>query len=257
MKHSMKTFPFTVLCLFMFACKPTPPSPIVCENATPFTADFQILENVGDSLIETDKVLMFNRVQFSSKKRYRTYQWQIGTDPRSFNDPEVSLVFHEDAIGLIPITLIATTAENNPCFPDEPKIDTLTKFFQVIEWKDAPIIGKYEGTFSSNSNDIQIVEVRYISKEENVRYEPYGGFQLINVNKGCNLEANPTVWSSSDRGSSAMYFDAYGTYHDGCLGPLAWLRLVGNDTLQVEFSTGTLSSSSQRNYDTFTGIRLK
>ena len=256
MKHSWVFLSSFLLFLLVLACRPESPGPVKepCEDASPFTANFQILEMVGDSLIETDQVLMFNRVQFRSRRRYRSYTWKIGEDQRVFTDPTVTLRFDKDALGPITVTLIATTNESNSCFPDDNKIDTLTKTFTVISWDKAPITGEYVGTFGQEPTEKQVVEVRYISPFENVRYEPYGGFELININKGCNLDVKPTVWGELDRGAYAMYFDGYGTYHDGCLGPMAWLRLYGKDSLLVRFSTGTLDSK-ERTSDIFFGVR--
>lgn len=250
----MKKFAPLIFVLLLAACKADKLDP--CEGVPRLSADFKIQEVVGDSLIETDKVLMFGYVTFSMPNvALRSYKWTIGEDPREFTDRNVTLRFPREAIGKIDVQLIVSTSSPNSCFPDDPLVDTVVKSFEVIDWKDAPMIGKYEGAFGSTPNMKDTVELRFISMEENIKYEPYGGFELININKGCNLNPDtPGLWQGG-RGVYATSFEARSSYFYGCNGVDAWLMLQGEDTLKVDFSTGNLDNED-RSQDSFLGIRI-
>ncbi len=166
------------------------PVPDPCAEAQPFTAQIVMKEHVGDSLIETDRILLYNEVTFETQGRgYQSYQWTIGEDDRVFTSSRVTLRFLEDAVGPINVRLIAEGTPN-PCLVGDNGMDTVEQVLQVIPWSEAPIVGRYRGAFASNPNDnTQVVEVRYISVKEDPSTEPFGGFELVNINKGCYLSS--------------------------------------------------------------------
>lgn len=255
----------SLLWLAMCREKPEPVRPVdPCLGKKPVTADFTIKENVGDSLVETNQVLMYNFATFEAVGEYDSYEWQIGDDERVFTGKKVSLLFLDHLAGLrIPVRLTVKGQPDRSCFPTGKSVDTLTKSFTVIRYEQAPIVGRYEGYFGSDQNTKEVVEVKYVSPEEVPVSEPFGGFDLTNINRGCNttgiLINNFSVWNSIDRGSRALRFDAYrgaSVYVYDCQAPEAWLRLRGNDTLVVNFSTGQLGSTV-RNKDHFVGSRIR
>lgn len=250
--------------LFCFACKDEPEIPLVdpCLDAQPFSASFLIQEHVGDSLVVTDSTLFYNLVTFQAPGNYSAYEWKIGEDERTFTTSRVKLLFLDDMVGEIPVRLIARGAPNTACFPEDNGIDTIEQTLHVIAWKDAPIIGKYQGYFASNpADDQQVVEVKFITLEEDIRYEPFGGFELINIDKGClpyPITNNTILWNYINRGAKALEFNAYNftrKYFYNCNAPNAWLTLQGEDTLKVDFTYGQLGTDD-RFKDKFTGVRV-
>ena len=230
------------------------PAPDPCAEAQPFTAHFAIKEHVGDSLIETDRSLLYNNVTFEAPGGYQSYQWTIGEDDRTFTTSKVTLRFTEDAVGSIPVRLIAE-GKPNPCVVGDNGMDTVEQVLQVIPWSQTPIVGRYQGAFASDpEGNTQVVEIRYISVEEDPSTEPFGGFELVNINKGCHLNRRSVFQMS--RGARAMGFNAHEDFIDGCKGPAAWLKLNALDTLSVIYSYGELGNIN-RLEDQFTGIRIK
>jgi len=248
--------------LVITACeKENPPPPDPCKEISPITADFIIQENVADSLVETDSVLMYNSVTFQATGSPGTYTWKIGRDERTFSGHAVSLRFLDDAVGEIPVQLIVEGRPKTECFPEDDGIDTLVQTFHVIEWGEAPIIGKYEGYFESNPDKKdEIVEVKFITPEEDISFEPNGGFELINIDMGCKpfpREKNTSLWNYISRGARALKFDAYEgsrSYFYNCNAPNAWLDLYSSDTLVIDFTYGSIGTE-ERFEDKFIGVR--
>lgn len=202
-----------------------------CKGKTAYSGDFSILENVGDSLVQTDTALRYNYITFRAEGNYDSYEWKIGNDPRTFTDKEVRLLFTE-AEGKINVTLKSKKTKDS-CFPEAPIEATITKSVYVVDWAYAPIIGKYLGFFKSTPTIQDIIEIRY-----NQSGDGFGSFELVNINKGCMV--NPEfpdfpVWTAS-RGGKAMSFDASGTFYNGCKSPNVWLSIVGHDSIFSTFS---------------------
>lgn len=261
----MKTclIPALITGLFIItACEKENPQIDPCAETIPITADFLIQENVGDSLVVTESVLLYNSVTFQATRSASSYTWKIGEDERTFTEPIVQLHFLDDAVGEIFVQLVVEGSPNTECFPEDDGIDTLVRTFHVIEWNDAPIIGKYEGYFESKpEKKDEIVEVKYTSPEEDPKAGPYGDFELYNINKGCNLvpqEYNASVWVREKRGARAFRFDAnYGgtvNYLYNCDAPNAWLNLYSSDTLVIDF-TYSSPERDKRLEDRFIGIK--
>ncbi|MDL5048739.1 hypothetical protein QQ054_22255 [Oscillatoria amoena NRMC-F 0135] len=228
-----------------------------CKLKTPYTGDFRIYENVGDSLVETDTALRYGYVTFKAPGNYTTYSWTIGHDPRTFTEKEVTLLFTL-AEGKVDITLRSTKARD-ACFPDDPLEMTVTKSVYIINWEYAPIIGRYAGHFASTPLAMDTVEIKYLTS-----YDEFGGFRLININKGCMV--NPefpesSVWTGGDRGARAFSFFANGIFYNGCKSPNVWLQLTSRDSIHAQFSYLERESPLQpppypKVTDQFTGIRV-
>ncbi len=228
-----------------------------CKAKIPYTGNFQILENVGDSLIETDTALQYNYITFKAADDYDSYEWTIGTDPRSFTEKEVTLLFTE-AEGRVDITLKSTKVQDT-CFPNDPTEVILTKSFYVIQWQYAPIIGRYAGYFESTPLIKDTIEIKYIPS-----YDEFGGFDLININKGCMVDPEfpeSSVWDFADKGARAFYFRSDGAHYNGCKSPKVWLRLINKDSIESNFSFLNIENPNQQPpytiiYDTFKGKKI-
>lgn len=272
---------FVTICIIVaFSCKrnntiPTDP----CKNAVSFKADFQISEIHGDSLVETDSVLINNTVSFkptspkASALNYATFEFQIGGVNYSNITNDLRLYFDDRNVSLgelITVRLIAKGKPNLACIPNDKSIDTIYKSFRIIHWKDAPIIGKYKGYFGNDKNktDPQIVEVKY-NKPDSIY--TYGAFDLINIDKGCNttitnpLLSDPYNIFSSLTGARYMVFigggDSTGgsfTFVNSCHAPSGFLQLKGRDTVISQFTySKSASEATIRIHDTFEGTRIK
>jgi len=180
-----------------------------------------------------------------------------------FSERKVSLLFTEGTVGPITVRLIAEDQPNS-CFPEDDGVDTVEYTFRVIPWSESPLIGRYQGAFASQPDDQeQIVEVRYISVEEDPAEGPFGAYDLINIDPGCQINPqfeDADVWNSISRGAKKMNFNAFNggrVYYNNCRAPNAWLYLQGADSLVVDFSNGEAPGSDIRYDDQFVGVRIR
>lgn len=228
-----------------------------CNSKKPFTGDFIIFENVGDSLVETDSILAYNYVTFRASADYDTYAWTIGDDPRIFTEKEVTLRFTE-ATEKVNVILLSTKVRDS-CFPSDPTEVTVAKSFSIIQWQYAPIIGSYAGHFESTPNLKDTIKITYTENNDG-----FGEFELGNINKGCMV--NPefpesSVWDIANRGVQAFYFESRGSHYNGCKSPKVWLRLASNDSIISTFSFLDIADPNQqppynRVYDVFKGKKI-
>ena len=258
--------------LFTFSCKdkkePTMVDP--CATVKTFKAEFKIMESVADTLIETDSILIYNSAVFVGAEGYDSYQWKIGNDTTSYTTQKFSLLFSDREVSINEVITVQLTAKKkaSTCYPNDKTTDVLTKSFRIIHWKDAPIIGKYEGYFGSDKNksDKQVVEVKHYFEPSGYVSSKYGKFAGININKGCNLIVDPRSIGNPEikayaggfgiRASRGLYQDTNDAYN-GCLGPSGSFILKGRDTLIVEFSQFISEKNLIRINDTFIGARKK
>lgn len=262
---------FSMCFIFFISCRRTVPSN-PCQDAVPFKAGLQISEIHGDSLVETDTVLINSTVSFKATGLLRnsaTYEFQVGGMDTIMDKNELRLYFDDRNVSpgnLIKVRLIAKGVPNTQCFPNDKSIDTIEKSFRIIHWKDAPIIGKYAGYFGSDKNKIdkQVVEVRYIKPDS---LYTYGSFELFNIDKGCNstitnpnLLPNPYNVFSKRTGARFMVFigggESGGVFVNSCHAPAGVILLKGTDTLTSEF-TYSKAPGEPRINETFEGLRIK
>src|SRR5687768_709969 len=185
-----KCFSLIIFCwiLCLSGCEKTPePEPDKCKDAVRFEADFSTFETVGDSLIPTDKILLYSPVTVRPKEEYATYHWQIGNDQNVSTNKQYTLLFTELATD-VEVRLIATRPASE-CFPDDKTIDTVYHTFSVVPWGEAAIIGRYVGSYSRTPNLVDTVEIKYTATAESPA--PYGEFNVLNINRGCDIEKYP------------------------------------------------------------------
>ncbi|MBY0481819.1 MAG: hypothetical protein K2Q21_10710 [Chitinophagaceae bacterium] len=259
------------------ACKRTnvlPSDP--CKEAASIKAVLQISEIHGDSLVETDSVLINNTVSFKamgSLQNLTSFEFQVEGMSFTSGKNELRLYFDNNNVSpgdLINVRLIVKGTPNLKCFPNDKSSDTVYKKFRIIHWKNAPIIGKYKGYFGSDisKSDPQIVEVRY-NKPDSLY--TYGSFELFNIDKGCNTTiTNPNLWPDpydiffKRTGSRFMVFigggDSTGgsfTFVNSCHAPSGIVQLKGRDTLTSTFTYSKSKTAAEvRTQESFIGIRI-
>lgn len=278
MKYAKYYFLVSIILFFTYSCRRTNIIPYdPCKEAVPFKATLQISEIRGDSLVETDSVLINNTVSIKAigpLQNAATFEFQIGAMNFNSSKNEIRLYFDDQNVSpgdIITVRLIARGNANIKCFPNDKNIDTVVKNFRIIHWKDAPIIGKYKGYFGSDKTkrDPQIVEVRYNKPDSLYNY---GSFEIFNIDKGCNSTiTNPLLLPDpydiffKKTGARFMIFigggnSAGGTFafENSCHAPSGIIQLKGRDTIT------SLFTYSQSNYEpniriqeTFEGVRIK
>jgi hypothetical protein len=98
------------------------------------------------------------RLTFIPTEKNAKYTWKLGSE--IITDRVFSRSF-EDAIGpqRIPVTLIIEKEPNRICFPNDDGKDTVTKYVELREQWDFPIMGKFKVLFDG-AKDSSFIEVR-------------------------------------------------------------------------------------------------
>ncbi len=94
------------------------------------------------------------------------------------------------------VKLIVKATPNLNCFPNDDGIDSITKYIQFKNYKDAYICGTYKGALTSNPTDSFIVTIRYDYQLIPTQY--YDFVQNLNNDGGTFNDAART-WDIYDR----------------------------------------------------------
>lgn len=166
---------FLVVSFFFVACKkkkePEQAAPTVdeCEGKRPVSAQFKILQNLGDGdLVEDDTIACYPRIADSTKRTCTAcifeaneekalYQWEIGAGKSTNRQYELSFA---KAYGQISAKLKVEKMPDQQCFPSDDGKDTVVRVFSVKDYDKHPLIGKYIGTFEDTPNDTLRVEIK-------------------------------------------------------------------------------------------------
>lgn len=214
----------------------------------------EIITNYGgvDTLLLSDTVITDNFVVFRADSNYLSYDWKIGDDPRTFTTNEVSLFFREP-ISNLPIRLIAKWIPNKKCFPEDDGIDTVYKYLSVIDKKENPIFGKYEGANKSNPNDIFRIEITHDIYFDKIN--------ILNINKGCYpIDESIGLRGFITRmGYKKLHFNA-DFYYESCKDPQGWFSLDNSGmNAEVKYSIGNGSptqTATKRIKEIFNGKKI-
>ena len=234
-----------------------------CFGATPFKADFTLGEIIGDSLVATD-TLTFYRMTARAAEKYASIKWEIGSDPRGFdNQQEVGLNFGDATIGqTFTVRMIAKGTPNTACYPNDDGIDTVTKQFTRVcavgsgNWScmkqpgpkyTPPVYGIWRGSMSDNPN--REFDITFVAFGE---YPPPGanagfGSRLFNLPEGCggpwvtgNLNGcggGPALPTSAGRsiGTGALAFYSDNSSGSRCcpFNSKMFGRVLGKDRNQI------------------------
>jgi hypothetical protein len=123
------------------------------DKRTPVSAEFEVelfanilLPSSYPTIIAGDTVgvggLKFRALDNSAQ----TFEWQVGTDDRTWTDSELSLSFSCNVENTsIPVTLITTRLRDTSCVSEDVLRDTFTRHIFFQERKNFNILGTYVG----------------------------------------------------------------------------------------------------------------
>jgi hypothetical protein len=234
------------------------PKPNPCTGIRQLDADFTIKQsitfvtsNIGeyDTLLASDTVLTYDKVEFEAKHDSITYEWKIGEDDRTWNTRKVSLVF-KDFYGTVKIRLIGRWTPNLQCFPKDDGADTVYHTLTVLPNSDNPVFGEFEGYNLSNPLDIFRIKMSSI---------PSSGV-LTNINKGCDGSGGTNGESGQITYRRYFFSGPYNSIPFGgnCLEPEG-VMVVSGDGKNVRVNFSTIKSLDQRKVrtkDVFIGKRV-
>ena len=152
---------FSIILLAQNSCKKVQPdmNSIDCSCAKEVSADFTMEErattignDIDNYLTETDTILKFKRVKFSSKENDAEYTWYIGNE--ILHSKTVERFFNDTWAGqTLPITLVVKKKPNLICFPFDDGYDSITKFITVSSINLIGSIGEsnFEGQYKVKS----------------------------------------------------------------------------------------------------------
>jgi hypothetical protein len=150
-----------IILLAQYSCKKVQPdmNSIDCSCAKQVSADFSMEEratiignDIDNYLTETDTILKFKRVKFSSKENDAEYTWYIGNE--ILHSKTVERFFNDTWAGqTLPITLVVKKKPNLICFPFDDGYDSITKFITVSSINLIGSIGEsnFEGQYKVKS----------------------------------------------------------------------------------------------------------
>lgn len=209
-----------------------------CEGrTTAFKASFTIYEGSGlcDTVMVSDTVLNRNIGIFKADGDYTSYEWQIGTDARTWNTKQVRLTFSNNDVGAIRIRLIARDTNYIKCVAGDDGIDTVFKTLVLQRRSATRMLGKFRGANLDNPLDSFTVDFSMI-REGNINNKdttnrvvmvnnlPKGAFEpdivdgifaycnifTVTYYKGVNMETNGSVGNGVNgiRGFAKLSEDA-------------------------------------------------
>lgn len=247
---------FAVGLVQLTSCDGDPdPDPCLGKNIT--GGSFSIGEHITnyggvDTLLVSDTVLTDNSIVFRADSVYTSYEWKIGDDPRTFTTKEVSLYF-SDPISHLPIRLIAKWLPNKRCYPEDDGIDTVYRYLTVIDKKENPIFGQYEGANKSSPNEIFMIEVTHDDYFDQIN--------ILNINKDCYpIDESIGLRGFITRMSYKKLNFYSGFYYESCKDPQGWFILDNlGKNVEVKYSIGDgtpTQTATKRINEIFNGKRI-
>jgi hypothetical protein len=250
------------------------PQPDPCLVRKQTKAGFRLGEHVTwygpvDTVLWADTMLAGNNVLFEADSDYLSYEWKVGSDPRTWKTKKFELRFDEPEQQLV-VRLIAKWKPDLECFPLDDGVDTVYRNLTVIDYYQNPILGVYRGYVKSNPTDFFDVTVTL----ENIS-EPSCdcsstpkycscGYIIRNINKGCESFGERVYPLDVVVGYRHLSFgwDLGQCQNYGCKAPKGWLRVEGKASRKafIEFSTLSLPTTcnqvgDKRTKDIFYGNR--
>lgn len=246
----------TLVLLLLTACKPEriiPDDP--CINVPDVNATFKMYEQVGDSLIETNKVIKRNQIVFKAPTgKFDSVSWRVGNDPRTFTGNPIYLRF-PDPLSDIQVTMTAFGKANTGCgFTGQV---TKTQTLNVFDRDNTPLIcGRFKGYLLDAPADTFTVLIHYVDSTTCQQ-----GFYISNFPKGCTtyipVNANSpychnTGLPFSPVGYNAAILKDLSSIYEACAPAVTgFAKITNGNTLNISFSKNISPEIKQ----TFIGIR--
>ena len=232
---------------------PVKPAPDPCVGTKANPLSFRFLENYGTPTPDT--AFTKQTISFEAPGApYTAYQWQVGSDPRSFTQRKFSLYFPEAMNGTHAVRLIATRPPNTRCFAKDDGVDTLTQVLTLVNrtQQRAAIYGKFQGSNTDATRDtfsVRVFSGPDYHQPKDPAAAPYD--YLRNLGRGCQaFDFNiGLTW----RG---IWFN-YGAVYAGCLVESGSGYMITRDSIQINYSHNESDRSSKRVSRVFKGRRVR
>ena len=143
------------------------PSDPLCDNYDPcfeveptqsdFTISLGYTSPGFEIFFESDTVL-YGSIYFKSNVEDAiSYKWTVGTDTRTWDTPDLSLLFDDDDSSSLrnnPVSVtLVVERQPNDCFLDDDDIDTITKVVHFRSEWEAAFLGNWVGSRDTAPND--------------------------------------------------------------------------------------------------------
>jgi hypothetical protein len=158
-----------------------------CKNQTATSAGFKMYEAIGWDTktieVQNNDTVALTSVTFEandSSTEVKSYEWQIGTDPRTFTTKQLKLDFRNSANTAVNIRLILKKNVDKTCFPNDDGVDTVIQRFFVSNKLLAQ--GAFEGSCKSNPTEKFTIFIGKTVLSGEV-------FTLDNLPNGCSRKA--------------------------------------------------------------------
>ena len=154
--------------IFYSSCAKTDPPVIItnpCEELdTSGGIGFKIKDYPGaETEFEADTIFINNNVIFEANKIYSSVKWKIAYDPRTFTDKRVSYRFTAFPTEKLPVTMIGTRKKFEKCLPGDDGIDTVTKYFFIVDYYQSKMLGRFFCAKTGSPKDTTTIEIKIIS----------------------------------------------------------------------------------------------
>jgi hypothetical protein len=247
----------TLALLLLTACETESITPVdTCIDVPDVNTTFKMYEQVGDSLIETNKVIKRNQVVFKAPPgKFDSVIWRVGNDPRRFTGNTIYLRF-PDPISDITVTMSGYGKANTGCgFTGQI---TKTQNLSVFNRDNTPAIcGRFKGYLLDAPADTFTVLIHYVDS-----INCQSGFYISNFPKGCTTYAPVNIFSfychntglpfESPVGYSAATMENIGALYAACGSNVTgFAKITNGNTLNISFSKNEIPKIPQ----TFIGIR--
>lgn len=246
-------------------CKncPTPVEPTnPCDTYTIQPLEIKIFERLGDTthLLKNEFYGGSSSIVFAASKKCDTYQWQVGTDSRTWRDSSFQLYFSSYS-GPIEVRLTTFTAQDTLCKPGDDGRDTVVARYTVINpdprFDIPPITGVYRGV--STENLLDTFEVKLGKVGTGVAWEM---MCINNLPKGCIDPPNPRVGGPQlgvNYGRRAiLIYKNEGWTGGGCRNMYGngWIS-EDTDTLTFRYNVQEIDDPKKRVNAIFKGVRIQ
>ena len=234
-------------------CHRDTPAPDPCFGSKANPLSFRFLENYGTPTPDT----AFSKQTISFEgpgAPYTSYQWQVGSDSRSFTQRKFSLYFPENATGTYTVRLIATRPPNTRCFAKDDGVDTLTQTLTLVHrtQQTAAVYGRYLGSNTDSPRDtfsIRVFQGPDYTQPNDPAAAPYD--YLRNLGRGCQSPyfGIGLTWRGFELN--------YGNTDFGCLYESGAGYLTTHDSIRIDYSQLESAQSTKRVSRVFKGRRVR